>query len=76
MLRPGGVLIAPNFVEHKGTIISRIWSGILRLAGVRFEHQWTAREYLQFLENNGWYVVKSREMSARIALMYAECVRN
>ncbi len=75
VLRPGGVLIAPNFVEHKGTFISRIWSGILNAAGVRFEHQWTAKEYLQFLENNGWHVILSREMAARIALMYTECIR-
>lgn len=75
VLRPGGILIAPNFVEHKGTFVSRIWSGILIIGGVRFEHQWTAQEYLQFLENNGWRVIHSREMAARIALMYAECVR-
>ena len=76
VLRSGGILIAPNFVEHKGTFISRIWSGILNIAGVRFEHQWTAQEYLQFLENNGWHVVHSKEMAARIALMYAECVKS
>ena len=34
VLKPGGLLIAPNFVEHKGMLLSRIWSGILRLAGV------------------------------------------
>ena len=48
VLRPGGLLIAPNFVEHKGTALSRIWSGILQIAGVRFEHQWTAAEYLAY----------------------------
>ena len=75
VLRPGGVLIAPNFVEHKGTWISRLWSGVLRLAGVKFEHQWTEQEYLQFLEAHGWRVTYSREMAARITLMYAECER-
>ncbi|MBQ6509483.1 MAG: class I SAM-dependent methyltransferase [Flexilinea sp.] len=75
VLRPGGLLIAPNFVEHKGTLISRIWSGILRLAGIRFEHQWTGAEYLGFLEKNGWTVRFSREMAARITLMYTECIR-
>ena len=75
VLRPDGVLIAPNFVERKGTAVSRIWSGILRIAGIRFEHQWSAQEYLQFLEKNGWKVVFSKEMAAPIALMYTECVR-
>ena len=75
VLRPDGVLIAPNFVEHKGTAASRIWSGILRIAGIRFEHQWSAQEYLQFLEKNGWQVVFSKEMAARITLMYTECIR-
>ena len=76
VLRPGGLLIAPNFVEHKGTLGSRIWSGILRIAGIRFEHQWTAQQYLNFLGNYGWRVTFSKEMAARIAMMYAECERN
>ena len=76
VLRPGGLLIAPNFVEHKGTLGSRIWSGILRVAGIRFERQWSAKEYLRFLEERGWRVTFSREMAARIAMMYTECERN
>lgn len=75
VLRPSGLLIAPNFVEHKGTLGSRLWSGILTLAGVRFEHQWSAQEYLDFLEDNGWHVAFSKEMSARISMMYTECER-
>ena len=73
VLRPGGIMIAPNFVEHKGALGSRIWSRILQIAGVRFEHQWSAQEYLQFLEKNGWRVTFSKEMAARIAMMYTEC---
>ena len=76
VLRPGGILIAPNFVEHKGTLKSNAWSEVLRLAGIRFEHQWSAQEYLAFLETNGWKVTFSKEMEARTTLMYAECKRN
>ncbi len=75
VLRPDGLLIAPNFVEHKGTLLSRIWSGILRIAGIRFEHQWSVQEYLIFLKCNGWQVTYSREMAARIAMLYTECER-
>lgn len=75
VLCPGGLLIAPNFVEHKGTFGSRLWSGVLRLAGIKFEHQWSSKEYLRFLETNGWQVGFHREMPARITLLYAECER-
>ena len=75
VLRKDGILIAPNFVNHQGGIGSRIWSGILRIAGIRFEHQWSGQEYLDWLEANGWQVVFHQEMAARISMMYAECRR-
>jgi ubiquinone/menaquinone biosynthesis C-methylase UbiE len=75
VLKPDGLLIAPNFVEHKGTILSRIWSFILVIAGVRFEHQWSSEEYLDFLKANGWDVLFHKEMAARIAMVYTECKR-
>lgn len=46
---------------------------MLKLAGIRFEHQWTAEEYLNWLDAHGWRVVFSKELSARITMMYAEC---
>lgn len=75
VLRPGGLLIAPNFVGHNAGCMSKIWSGILRLAGIRFEHQWTPDAYLAWLESCGWRIADSHLLPARISLMYAECKR-
>lgn len=75
VLRDDGILIAPNYVEHKAGFGSRVWSGILTLAGIRFEHQWSGPEYLDWLESHGWQVTFHKEMAARISLMYTECVR-
>lgn len=75
VLRKGGMLIAPNFVGHKKGAVSRIWSGILKLAGIRFDRQWSSDEYLEWLENHGWKVVFSKLLPSRISLMYAECIR-
>lgn len=73
VLRPGGILIAPNFVEHKKGAASRVWSSILQLAGISFAHQWSEKEYLDFLSRNGWQVNYHKLMPARISLAYVEC---
>lgn len=75
VLREDGILIAPNFVGHKNGTVSRLWGGILKLAGIKFEYQWAPEEYLEWLEENGWKVTFSKMMPSRISLMYAECMR-
>ena len=74
-LKDGGLLIAPNFVSHQSGIISCLWSGILRIAGITFEHQWSGEEYLSWLGQNGWKVQYKKSCPARITLMYVECIR-
>ena len=75
VLKPKGVLIAPNFINHQGGLGSRIWSKILNLAGVKFEHQWSLEDYKDFLNKNGWRVVNCKVMASRISMAYTECVR-
>lgn len=75
VLRKGGLLIAPNFVLHNKGIVSRIWSNILKLAGIKFEHQWSGRQYIIWLKKNGWKILHNKLLPARISLMYVECVK-
>ena len=75
VLKEDGLLIAPNFVSHKTGIISCLWSGILKLAGIKFEHQWSGDEYLDWLRKNGWKILYKKSCPARISLMYTECIR-
>ncbi|MCD7823469.1 MAG: class I SAM-dependent methyltransferase [Oscillospiraceae bacterium] len=75
VLKPNGILIAPNFVNHKKGAMSRVLSKILTLAGIKFEHQWSTDEYKAFLEANGWKVTMLKEMPASITLAYVECIK-
>ena len=73
VLRPGGLLIAPNFINHHVGLISRVWAGILRIAGISFEHQWTEIAYEEFLSSCGWNVEFATTLKVRIPLRYVEC---
>ncbi len=75
VLRKDGILIAPNFVGHQNGFVSKIWSRLLKLAGIQFQHQWTAKQYLKWLDQNGWNITFSKLLDSRIALMYTECIR-
>lgn len=72
VLKPRGILICPNFVSHGSTLISKLWSGILRIAGIQFRHQWDEDTYHAFLKENGWDVTYSKLLPARITLAYVE----
>jgi len=70
VLRPGGLLIAPNFI-FSGR--KNLWQRILTLVGIKFAHEWTAEQYTSFLVSNGWKIIRSEVVKGRIDLMYVEC---
>ncbi len=72
VLKDGGLLIAPNFIFRKSGA-KKFWQKILALAGIKFAHEWTAEEYLDFLRQNGLKIGKSQIIKGRIDLLYVEC---
>ncbi len=74
VLRDGGILIAPNFIERK-IRKPNLWQKLLYALGVKFEHQWTADEYTDFIEEKGWKITSKEVIPGRIDLVYVECIR-
>ncbi|MCR4735600.1 MAG: class I SAM-dependent methyltransferase [Treponema sp.] len=74
VLKDGGLLIAPNFIERK-IRKPNLWQRFLYALGVKFEHQWTADEYTIFIEENGWKISSKEVIPGRIDLVYVECSR-
>lgn len=72
VLKDDGLLIAPNFIFRKSGK-HNLWQKILDLVGIKFEHEWTAEEYLDFLRENGLKIGKSQIIKGRIDLLYVEC---
>ena len=73
VLRPDGILIAPNFVHDNSKKISNLFSKALSLAGVVFETKWDAESYVAFLNGNGFRVKNAKQLPSTIPLVYAEC---
>ncbi len=74
VMKTGGLLIAPNFIERK-IASPNLWQKLLFKLGVKFEHQWTSEQYKNFLESNSWKITASEVVPGRIDLMYTECIK-
>ncbi len=73
VLKPGGLLIAPNFLDHRSGGVKSALAKLLTTAGVVFEVTWDEAGYLEFLEKNGWHVRESAVLKASFPLMYTAC---
>ena len=69
VLKPGGVLIAPDLLYGQAEENSR------RMIPGTVRRQWTEGEYLLFLQENGFAVNGYRILTGRPPRIYAECRR-
>ena len=73
VLKPGGLLIAPNF-SH-GHLKKSSWNlsvFILRLVGFETYSKWTPEEYVAFIGRHGFHVKNWRLIKAAFPLVYLE----
>ena len=73
VLRPNGLLIAPNF-SH-GHLKKSSWNPsvfILKIIGFETYSKWTPEEYVDFIDQNGFQVKKWSVMKAAFPLVYLE----
>lgn len=75
VLKDGGLLICPTYIHRNAEEKENLWAKLLKALGVSFAHQWTAEEFVTFIQSNGWKINKSEVVPGRIDLMYAECTR-
>ena len=73
VLKPNGLLIAPNF-SH-GHLRQSSWNLsvlILKIIGFETYSKWTPGEYVRFIEQNGFRVGRWQVMKAAFPLVYLE----
>ena len=73
VLKPNGLLIAPNF-SH-GHLRQSSWNLsvlILKIIGFETYSKWTPEEYVRFIEQNGFRVGRWQVMKAAFPLVYLE----
>ena len=75
VLKPDGILIAPNFIHDDSDIKSTVMSKALSAAGITFEAKWDEKSYKEFLDKNGWKATFDERLKATIPLMYVQCSR-
>lgn len=66
VLKPGGLLLAPTFVHGEG-LGFRIRTGLMKLAGFRVCHKWSADEFAAFISEHGFSVTQQTVMGSSIA---------
>lgn len=69
VLRPGGKLIAPNFVRQGG-VKEQVLEKPMHWFGFRTVNDWSPQAYTAFLEEQGWHIRHSEVIPASFDIVY------
>ena len=76
VLKENGILIAPTFTHKSNSVKGNIKLFFMKLAGFPLRYKWSSEEYLDFLDKNGFKVIKSKVLDASFPLTYADCIKS
>lgn len=71
VVRPGGILIIPNFVNGESGKSGKRFLRLIGSLGFRPENEWTQQQFLEFLNNSGLEVIESRMFASKQPLCVA-----
>ena len=72
VLKPGGLLIAPNFTHGHLKESGKVFGFILRIVGFETYSKWTPEEYVAFISKHGFSIISWRVLDAAFPLAYVE----
>lgn len=75
VLKKDGLLIAPTFVQGNINVFQSLLLNLMHIIGFT-PNKWTAKEYLDFLQRNGWRIKKYKKTGGWFPLAYVECIYN
>lgn len=71
VLKKDGILIAPNFIVKNKK--STLWIKFLKFFALKFENEWNEKEYLTFLQENGFFATYKMNIDTKVPTLYVEC---
>ena len=69
VLKPDGIVIAPTFIRN-GSGREKFKETLMSLFGFKTESHWTQGEYIDYLEQHGWTILKCETVKASFDIAF------